>query len=298
MRNGLRPGLGLALLVAVLGAAGAAPAAAQTAYSVQSDGDDRLYRIDLATGVATAIGASGFGDLESFAFAPGCTTLYAVDDVRDVLVTCNMANGSCRAVGNLGVDITDTGLSFGPDGALYMSTDAPKNPTRLYRLDTVTGRATLVGDQGQEVTGLAGDMTTLYGLGGDGRDNLVKIDTTTGAATEIGPLGTVALDDGGIDFDAHGVLWGIDAGSGRHLTGPSQIFTVDPATGRATVVRTVVSPGGRPLNGFEGLAIADGICTQLGRAPSVLELPVASGWGLAALALALLASAFVALRRA
>ena len=35
-----------------------------TAYSVRSDGDDNLYRIDLGTGVATAVGPVGFDDVE------------------------------------------------------------------------------------------------------------------------------------------------------------------------------------------------------------------------------------------
>src|SRR5262249_44235550 len=156
--------------------------------------------------------AGGFMGVESFAFDAGCRNLYGVDDVTDQLLTCNITTGACTPVGPLGVDVTDTGLAFGVDGNLYMSTDAPK-PSKLYKLDPKTGAATLIGEQGQEVTGLAADKTGLYGLGGDGRDNLVKLDTATGHATVIGSLNTVVLVDGGIDFDSNGVLWGIHPGS-------------------------------------------------------------------------------------
>lgn len=283
------------LAIAALALASAMPLAAQTAYSVRSDGTganaDVLFRIDLTTGVATPIGATGFGDVESLAFPTGCATLFGVDDVTDRLLTCSPTTGACTAVGPLGVDVTDTGLAFGPDGLLYMSTDAP-NPPTLYRLNPATGLAIPVGPQGQQVTGLAANRTDLFGLGGDGRNNLVRLNRVIGAATAIGPLGAVDLQDGGLDFNATGVLYGISDLTGR--TGPSQIFTVNLATGAATVVVNVTS-GGSPINGFEGLAIDDGICGVLGP-PSVVQIPTLSEWGAAALAAALAAVALLRLR--
>jgi len=281
---------------------------AQTGYAFRpqpegSSPEDVLYSIDMQTGQAVKIGpAGGFMGVESFSFDPGCKTLYGVDDVTDQLVTCSTETGTCAAVGALGVDITDTGLAFGADGTLYMSTDAPK-PSMLYKLDPKTGHATLIGKQGQEVTGLAADTTGLYGLGGDGRDNLVKLDTTTGHATQIGALHTVVLVDGGVDFDSHGALWGIHPGSvGR--VGHSQTFTIDTATGAATIVAQVKdASSGALLDGFKGLAIADGVCRTLAPPPPPPPPPPAPGiptlatWGLAALGLLLTACGIVLLRR-
>jgi len=307
VRGGSALILSLALLAALL-AAISFPAAAQTGYSTRAEGSgsnpqDFLYAIDLPTGVATKIGpAGGFMGVESFTFDPGCKTLYGVDDVTDQLVTCDIQSGTCTAVGPLGVDITDTGLAFGADGVLYMSTDAPK-PSKIYKLDPKTGAATLLGDQGQEVTGLAADKTGLYGLGGDGRDNLVKIDTATGHAAVIGPLRSAVLVDGGIDFDADGNLWGIHPGSvGR--VGHSQTMKIDTATGAATIVAEVRGTNGSYLDGFKGLAVADGICRNLAPPPpppppppqSPVETPTLATWGLAALAVALAACGFLALR--
>jgi hypothetical protein len=281
---------------------------AQTAYSVRSDGpsasqDDILYSIDLQTGKATKIGsAAGFEDVESLTFDPGCKKLYGVDDESDKLVTCDVESGTCSEVGPLGVNITDTGLAWGADGNLYMSTDAPKKPVSFYKIDPETGAATVVGDQGQEVTGLAANKDGVYGLGGDGASNLVRIDTRDGHALAIGPLKTVVLVDGGLDFDADGTLWGIHDGSvGR--VGHAQIFTVDLTTGAATVAATVTdATSGAALDGFEGLAIADGVCSTLGApgpppAQSPDEIPTLGPWGLAALGLALSGLGVLALRR-
>lgn len=274
----------------------ASGATQQTAYSVKSDSDDALYSIELATGATDRLGPTGFGDVESLAFSPGCGVLYGVDDVRDRLVTCNRGNGACTEVGPLQVDVTDTGLAFAADGKLYMSTDAPKRPTRLYQIDLVSGRADVVGDQGIEITGLTGRHPTaacpsgLYGLEGDANLSTNKpgrlhcVDTGNGGATAIGRLEAVNPVDGGIEFSSAGALWGLDD--------EGTIFTVDAAIGRATVVHRA-DPGRR---GFESLAIDDGTCAGLPiQAPA--EIPVGGPWGLAALALAMTACALALLRR-
>ena len=294
--------LALALLATLSAGAAALPAAAQAGYSVQSDATgrdgDHLFRIDLATGAATDLGPSGFQDVESLAFAPTCAVLYAVDDVSDRLLTCDKGTGACTAVGGLGTDVTDTGLAFGADGNLYMSTDAPKNPSRLYRLDRATGRATLIGTQGQEVTGLAGTLgngrcpSGMYGLGGDGRNNLVCVNLATGQATPIGPLKNVQLNDGGLDFGSGGVLFGLADQTNQ----PTRVITVDPATGEATVVATV-QVRGKDAGGFEGLAVDQGVCVVTVAKAPVIDAPALGPLGLAALALALAAAGLFALRR-
>jgi hypothetical protein len=279
-------------------ALGALPAAAGTGWSVQSDGNQKLYKIDLATGVATPVGAkTGFDGIEGLTFSPGCKVLYGVDDVKDRLVTCDLASGACKTVGSLNVDVTDTGLTFANDGNLYMSTDAPKNPIRFFRIDSGTGNATWIGSQGMEVTGLAANPTAVYGLGGDGKDDLVMMDLVTGVANPIGPLGAVTLQDGGLDFDHDGTLYGINdlgPGSGK----ASQIFKIDLRTGEATVVATTRDPSGKPINGFEGLAIEDGMCSVRGfGSAQVVDAPALDAMGMAVLALALGAAAIFVLRR-
>jgi hypothetical protein len=228
--------------VFLLGLSATAFAQGGVGYSVQSDGDDQLYSIDLTTGTATAIGPVGFTDVEGLSFHPFTGVLYGVDDDTDQLITIDLDTGAGTAVGPLNVVFTDMGLTFDRSGRLWMSTDIPED---FYSINTDTGAATAIGNQGQDVTGLAcSDYGIIYGLGGDGTDNLVTVNTATGVATSVGPLINVSgVSDGGIDFDAIGTLWGLeDTGT---------IFTINPMTGEATVVATT-------LTGFEGFAIPRG----------------------------------------
>jgi hypothetical protein len=223
-------------------------------YSIDSDYRHRLWRINLDTGVATLVGGTGFTDIESLSFS-STGVLYGISDGSKQLVRCSLANGSCTAVGALGVTFKDTGLAFDNSGRLWMSTDEPGPPETFFRINPNTGAGTAIGHQGQEVTGLAFGGGILYGLGGDYNNNLVTMDRSTGVATPVGPLGTVSLVDGGIDFDEDGVLWGISDPSDVDETIPSQTFTIDTSSGAATVVATITDEGGGPLYGFESLAI-------------------------------------------
>jgi hypothetical protein len=221
-------------------------------YSIDSDASRSLWRISLNTGVATLIGFTGFSDIESLSFS-AAGVLYGVDQATSQLVTCSLSTGHCTAVGPLMVEsFKDTGLSFDSSGGLWMSNDTPSH---FYRLNPTSGAGTLIGALGQQVTGLAFRNGILYGLGGDYKDNLVIVNRTTGAATPVGLLGAVSLVDGGIDFDGNGVLWGISDPEDITNTVPSQIFTINTSTGAATVVAMVTDSGGRPLPGFESLAI-------------------------------------------
>jgi hypothetical protein len=253
-RNAIRGSLVVWLLVAALslplGILQASPG--PIGYSVDAEVSDRLWAIDLMSGVATPIGLTGTSDVEALSFSAD-GVLYGVDDYGDDLITCSVVTGACTVVGSLGVSIIDMGLAFDDSGNLWMSTDGPP-PATFFSLNPANGAATSVGSQSQPVTGLGFGGGVLYGLGGDEIwNNLVTIDTSSGAATPVGSLGGgVIVADGGLDFDGNGVLWAIVDPGRRN---PSQIFTINPATGAATFVATVVNSGGTPMRGFESLAI-------------------------------------------
>ncbi|MGB3903487.1 MAG: hypothetical protein WBB22_01050 [Anaerolineae bacterium] len=234
------------------GSIGQVDGATFIAYSVDSDDTDRLWEIELSTGVATPIGPTGFNDIDALSFS-ATGVLYGVDDENNGLVTCDPNTGACSSVGPLGVAVRDMGLAFDGAARLWMATEEPL-PSTFYSLSPLTGAAAVIGVQGQRVTGLAFRNGVLYGLGGDYTNNLVTIDRASGTATVVGSLLAVSLADGGIDFDGNGSLWGIGDPSAAACF-PSQIFTINRATGVATLVATVVDGSGTARCGFDSLAI-------------------------------------------
>ena len=93
-------GLVRRVVVAALLAMSAHAFAGPIGYSVRSDVDRKLYRIDMATGVATDIGVTGFSKIEGLAIS---TTgeIYGVNPSTAQLVKCSAITGACAAVGTL-----------------------------------------------------------------------------------------------------------------------------------------------------------------------------------------------------
>ena len=81
-------GLVRRVVVAALLAMAAHAFAGPIGYSVRSDVDRKLYRIDMATGVATDIGVTGFSKIEGLAIS---TTgeIYGVNPSTAQLVKCS-----------------------------------------------------------------------------------------------------------------------------------------------------------------------------------------------------------------
>src|SRR5687767_4817075 len=101
----MSPRLRSVVVTALLAMCASAPAmAAPLAYAA---GFDALYRIDLATGRTTKIGAFGFAgpgaliaDVEGIAFAPD-GTLYGVSDSQKLLLRINKDTGAATPISRL-----------------------------------------------------------------------------------------------------------------------------------------------------------------------------------------------------
>lgn|GEM_PF-316874 len=288
----------LANLSVIAGLLVGAAASAQNGYVVNSDDVsardfDSLHRVVLQSGQAVKVGElrpgrndAPYADVEGLAFnSKG--VLYGIDDATKTLIRIEPSSGAALPVGgregNTGLARTasfDFGLTFDCNGGLYASSDSRRS---LYQLDSDTGVATLVGTEGglgAPITGLAAKGNTVYGIGSEGFENLYRIDVTTGRATLVGPLGAnLRFSDGGLDFDANGVLWGVADMSGASLNPePSILFRINEMTGAAERVATTVS-------GVESLAIVPPICANLEGTPQIPAIPTLSGQSLSALAL-------------
>lgn len=212
-------------------------------YSVQSNGNDHLYAIDLTTGAATDLGLVGLNDAEGIA-AVG-NDLYAIGGTVAELWNITTPPGSL--VGPTGArNGVDAGLEYDPSTATLYNMQGTGGSSSLYTIDIATGAATLVGTNAVFGDGLAIDSSgQAYTADFIFQDGLYTVDLNTGAATFVGGfnIGNVSLQ-AGLAFDGSDVLWAITSGGA--------IYSIDTATGAATFSASV-SVGG----GWEGLAILD-----------------------------------------
>ena len=290
-------------------AAAAAAPSSVTGYSVRSDGDDRLYRIELTTGAATQLGASGFPKLEGLAInAAG--ELFAVNpsisSSQSQLLKCSTSTGACAAVGVLGVvtvSSTNAGLTFTPAGQLFLTLNAA-----LYAVNPATGAATFVGTNNVAISGLAATAPTancasgLFGVGGNGNAGaLYCVSTSNGSVSALGNL-SVAPTDAGLDADlTTGLLWEITnpADSGAQ----AEVFSFSPVT----LIQSApvgVTLGGAPIGGFEGLAVVPSVVAAVPPPPPIVptaddpnKIPTLSEWSLVFLSLLVAIGGWIASRK-
>jgi hypothetical protein len=287
--------------VLAVSAAMALPAAAEPlAYAVSFN---KLYRLDLGTGQTTLIGDTGFNDVEGLALSQE-GVLYGIVDSTKTLITIDKQNGHGTVIGSVGntgltgagvgqFDALDFGLAFTCDGRLWASSDTVK---RLWQINPVNGRATLVGDLGFQITGLGANRSGLYGLGSQGDEGVYRIDPTNAHATRFGNLApNLVFADGGLDFDGNGTLWGILDYRPPDDNRNSDIVRIDLTTGVATFVSTT-------LPEMEGLAIVSMPTCEDRGTPDLPNLAIPSSSPVSRLLLGLLVAfsgvmAAIALRR-
>jgi hypothetical protein len=312
MRFGLLPYRLLAgcMFCAVL-ATGAGLAHAQPfGYAVNaadptSDGThDNLWRVNLANGSADRLGALNLpnasnpqSDVEGLALETS-TFLYGVDDATDSLHALSVSNGTAvvldRPLDNLrlglGGNPLDPGLGFDCDGRLLMSSATRRT---LYRLNKLTGQASVVGSEGAlgaRIADIAVRGEEIFGIGVGGDEGLYRIDGASGVATRVGSFDpAIRLAGAGLDFDSSGNLWAIGhVVDGQGQPQPSRILRIDRDTGAATA-----GPSSRV--GFKSLAITTVRCGPFGEPPPpqpAVAAPVGSPTALAVLVLLLLGTAW------
>jgi hypothetical protein len=131
--------------------------------------DQILYRINKATGAATAVGNTGVSNVMDLAFdASG--VLYAT--VNNVLYRVNTATGATTVAANItGIASGSVmGIMFDTSGTLYATAYVTNSP--LYRINVATGAATAVGNtgfdfpHGGDIAGAAAAPTVVPTLSG------------------------------------------------------------------------------------------------------------------------------------
>src|ERR1700761_8049674 len=170
-----------------------------------SESFDTLFRVDLTAHTATKIGqatppgATRFANIEGLTLTPG-GSLYGVSDGNGTktLLVIDPTTGLASAVGTLSLPggntsgQLDLGMAATCDGKLWLSsgTGAASGNGLFWQIDPSSAAATLVGELGAKITGIAAHGNKVYGAGGQGNNNLYTIDTASGAAALIGAYGT------------------------------------------------------------------------------------------------------------
>jgi len=186
----------------------------------------RLYRIDPITGAATQVGSAGAFTLNGTAFG----------------VDFNPVVDRLRVVSNTGQN-----LRINPNDGTLTATDAPiafaVGDSNAGATPRIVGAAYT-----NNVTGAS--MTTLYVVDSNldivanlGSPNGTPVSPNTGQLFTVGPLGFNTSDLTGFDISG---LTGIAYAALTAPGGNSQLFTINLATGTATLIGTI--GGGVPVS--------------------------------------------------
>jgi hypothetical protein len=256
---------------------------------------DTLYRIDLAARQATEIGGAGTYSGQTIGNISGLTvatdgSLYAVAGGFKLLLKVDPTGGLGSVVGSLGLsgqgsgqfDALDLGMTSDCDGNFWLVSGVRE---QLWKVDPKTGATTLVGATGHAISGLVARNGVLYGSGSLDDHGFYRIDEATGAATLIGDFGPAApsaLNSVSMSFDADGVLYAVlnyvPPTTGGVVPDWSDLATIDPATGRMTVLGPITGPESLRQSGMKGFAISSTQCLAASAAsPAPVGSPLALG---------------------
>lgn len=204
-------------------------------------GTPRLYRVDLATGAATAVGSTSGVFVPAMAIEPREGRMFA--GVSSLLTRVDVATGALALVAG---SPCASAMTFTPSGQLLkIGCDST-----LYVVDPNTGSQVSVGPVSPHMGGIAFDPTSglLYGVrrnAGPGTDQLYRIAYPGGATTLVGSLG-LGLQIGDITFDEAGNLFGVVGED----TAPNQLVSISKTTGQATVIGPTGANGLSTLSYF------------------------------------------------
>ena len=204
-----------------------APAFAQDMRGVSWTGD--VKTIDLASGVVTTIGASGFNRINSQAIADDGRTFTISNQIGDgQLIRIDPVTGAGTLVANLGGDLDDVrGLAWDQANGRLLAT--ARGPAALHAIDPNTGVSTLIGPiaLGSFQAAAMSPAGTLYiwnGFGNTTVGGLYEVDVLTGGVIQV--IGNAAVYNW-LSFDNNGVLYG-----GTNINGDLNV--IDPVAGTVT----------------------------------------------------------------
>jgi hypothetical protein len=202
----------------------------------------RVFDVNSASAAGSVVAPAG----PSFnSLASNGTTFWSVGSLAGDLVTINPTTGAASS-GPLLTGLADPtsirGLAYSTGSLWAIQNTGGQGsigPDSLYRVDPLTGVATLIGATGVSgMQALAADSRgQLYGWDID--LGLMRVDSTTGLAVDVSTAG--AVDIQALAFSSTGVLYGAR----------DSLYTIDVATGVTTLVGAISGVGTPDLRGIE-----------------------------------------------
>lgn len=252
--------------------------------------DSVLYKVDLATGAATAVGevklplgwlgSIGGLDIESLSISPVDGQLYGFASkfgILDALVRIDPLTAKTTYIKlnctGLRAELQD--MAFAADGTLYFASNSD-----FMKVDTKTGAIKLIGNNTLDckIGALAVDPLSgkVYGLAEQGSKGtiLYEIDKVTGktlSASKIAGLDKCSAIEG-MSFDSAGTLWAVD-----HLSGA--VVKIDVAAKSATAISKTLTDAQQYGDGFEALTISTVSTKMLGDLKAVGGDVITTGAG-------------------
>jgi hypothetical protein len=270
-------------------------------------GFSNLFRLDLSTGVATALGSNyGFAggvqiaDMDSLAFAADGTLYGVADSPRPALFRVSTATGRATLVAQFrqdgqlidGNENLNAAIAFTCSGKLLMSSRAQD---RLWEVDAATAAVRPIGPLSADIGGIAALGTELLALGVGGSQGLFSLSESSGESTRVpGPLSDRSIPAGTIAFQSDGRLFGV---FDLYPTARPVLLELSPVNG-AAIKETVLSGAeftAANSTPVRGLAIAPPACAPLVGPGAAAPIPALDLRGLLLLA-ALLGLSLLALR--
>ena len=199
--------------------AGVQPGVCYATTGFGSGSGSDLITIDTTTGAGTLIGPTGRTAISGLAFNSS-GELFGYDTFAGEIVGISPSTGA--AISSVATSLISVDALAFNDSDVLFGVDAFND---LYTINVSTGAATLIGNTGVVIAGMAFNPTdgTLWGSAGgafDGatnRDAIFTINTTTGVATQVGKTGLTSLGNATPDlfFNADSDLFGTKGGGGE-----------------------------------------------------------------------------------
>ena len=171
-----------------------------------------------------------------FGYSQASGTLYgSTGNMGATLITIDPVTGAGTSIAPHGAFGPVTEIEFRNDGVLFGSTG--QGTSNIITIDPLTGNESLIGTHPFGMTaGLefnSGNILLGSFFNPGVSTDLVIIDQSTGLfTTTIGVIGTMVIT--GLTFHANGTLYG--AGHNAMGVFPSELYTIDPATGVSTLI--------------------------------------------------------------